>query len=134
MPKFVATFAPNPAGISHLLRSPSGAVGRWLLALVNEVRIVAQSNAPVVTGKLRNSIVARVIPAGVGLIGEVAAEAAYAVYVEKGTAAHPIVGNPILRFPSAQTGMIVFTPRVDHPGTKANPFLLDALVFVVGSR
>jgi len=134
MPKFVATFAPNPAGLTQLLASPTGDVGRWLLAVINEVRIVAQGNAPMVTGKLRNSIVARVIPAGVGLIGEVTAQASYAIYVHQGTVAHPIEGNPILRFPSAQTGMIVFTPHVDHPGTKANPFLLDALVFVVGSR
>jgi len=133
MPTFAATFVPNPAGIKHLLASPGGAVGRWLQILVREVEAVAKSNAPFVTGELRNSIVSSVIPAGVGLVGSVTATASYAIYVHQGTRPHEIHGNPILRFP-ARSGMIVFTPKVDHPGTKANPFLTDALVLVVGSR
>lgn len=132
MPKFTSTFVPNPAGIRHLTSSPTGTVGIWLRGLIEEIEIVAKANAPMKTGALRASIRSTVIPVGVGLVGEVSANTAYALFVHEGTAPHPIDGNPILRFPT--NGMVVFTPHVDHPGTRANPFLRDALVFVVSRR
>jgi hypothetical protein len=39
------------------------------------------------------------------------------------------VNVQVLSFPSS--GMQVFTPHVDHPGQKAQPFLVDAMVSVI---
>ena len=49
--------------------------------------------------------------------------AAYAVFVEKGTAPHEIrpVNASVLAFEAA--GRMVFTTIVKHPGSKPNPFM-----------
>lgn len=48
----------------------------------------------------------------------------YAIYVEMGTAPHEIrpIHSSVLAFKSAD-GKLVFSPLVNHPGTKANPFM-----------
>jgi len=109
-------------------------MAEWLRRYTAEVAAVARQMAPRKTGALRDSIVPRVTQQAGGLIGEVVAGVPYAIYVHNGTSAHEItaVNASVLSFPSG--GMQVFTPRVDHPGTKANPFLLDALVAVTRRR
>ena len=51
----------------------------------------------------------------------------YAIYVHEGTRPHPIVGRPLLAFFWDRIGAFVVLPRVNHPGTSAQPFLRDAL-------
>ena len=58
-------------------------------------------------------------------------ETNYLGYILNGTPAHIIRAianrpNPHLRFVS-RSGVVVFTPEVRHPGTKANNFLIKAL-------
>jgi len=50
----------------------------------------------------------------------------YAIFVEKGTKPHVIVGNPILSF--IWKGKRAFFRSVNHPGTEAQPFVEPALV------
>jgi len=75
--------------------------------------------APWRTGRLAGSIIKEV---GDGE-AEVQALAAYAVFVEFGTAPHEIrpVNASVLAFEVG--GKMVFTPVVRHPGTKPNPFM-----------
>jgi hypothetical protein len=75
--------------------------------------------APWRSGRLAGSIVKEV---GDGE-AEIQALAPYAVFVEKGTAAHEIrpVNASVLAFEAA--GKMIFTAIVRHPGTKPNPFM-----------
>jgi HK97 gp10 family phage protein len=79
--------------------------------------------APWKTGHLAGSIVKEIEE------GEAYLKAltSYAVYVEKGTAPHEIrpVNASILAF--EVNGRMVFTPLVNHPGTKPNPFMQRAV-------
>lgn len=58
---------------------------------------------------------------------DVISNAAYTLFVIKGTRPHPIVGNPLLAFFWPKMGRNVVFRHVMHPGTKANDFLTRAL-------
>lgn len=58
---------------------------------------------------------------------DVISNAAYTLFVIKGTRPHPIVGNPLLAFFWPKAGGNVVFRHVMHPGTKANDFLSRAL-------
>jgi hypothetical protein len=132
-------FIPNPTGLARLF-SPTGDLGIWMQGKVEQVEQVARANCPRNTGALAGSIEGRVV-AGVNAgrggattvaMGRVTAgdeSAPYAVYVHEGTRPHEITPrqSPVLAFPSRSSGMTVFTTRVNHPGTRADPFLWNAL-------
>lgn len=58
---------------------------------------------------------------------DVISNAAYTLFVIKGTRPHPIVGNPLLAFFWPKVGANVVFRSVMHPGTKPNDFLTRAL-------
>jgi hypothetical protein len=83
---------------------------------------------------IRDAIVLRLNPPSdvrVGLFSE--PEATIAFYHHEGTRPHVIRPRrrKALRFLSSRAGGIVFARRVFHPGTRANPFLRDALREVI---
>lgn len=84
----------------------------------------AQQFAPYQTGNLKSSI-------GVSTQGELTATvyvtAEYGRYVEEGTAPHEIKPKKgkFLKFPGRNGA--VFTTRVSHPGTKAQPYMQPAV-------
>jgi hypothetical protein len=119
-------FTPNPAGLAICLYSPVGTVGQYVARKVEQVEQKAQVLAPVDTGKLKSSIVGRVI--GPPVRGQVEATAPYSLAVHEGTSPHTITPNTaqVLRFPS-RAGAIVYATSVNHPGTRAQPFLWNAL-------
>ena len=90
-----------------------------------EVERSAKQNAPVDTGTLRSSI--QTAPAGVAeyLVGT---NIEYAPDVEFGTDPHVITPDEAdaLAFEGSD-GELVFTQRVEHPGTPAQPFLRPAV-------
>lgn len=118
------------------LTQPGRMVDRYTKGKAGSVAVKARQIVPVKSGKLRGSI--RVVQArdvkGRYTVGyNVEADAPYARYVHDGTRPHVIVGNPLLVFQVG--GATVFARRVNHPGTKANPFLLRATQAVfAGSR
>lgn len=84
------------------------------------------SRVPVKTGRLRNSIGIRVQGESV-IIGPNMVEAPYAGYVEFGTRPHQIrprkPGGSLVFKVGDKT---VFARVVNHPGTKAQPFVMEA--------
>ena len=112
--------------VANLARS-AGPVDVYTKGKANQVASVARRLVPVKTGTLRASIKvqqARDLKGRYSVSYDVEAGAKYAAYVHEGTRPHVIEGNPLLVFQVG--GATVFTRRVNHPGTKANPFLLRA--------
>lgn len=123
----------NIPGLHVLLRAPYGMIGRDLIRRANNVAAQARQLCPVGDGRsgrhLRDTIEAdkRPFDTGSGLGLYVRAKAPYAIYVHEGTRGHAIEPRTrtVLRFTVG--GDVVFARRVQHPGTKANPFLRKAL-------
>lgn len=122
----------NPAGVLELC-GPSGDVGRWFASLVRRVEGVAKEGCPVDTGNLRRSHDHHITNSGFRLHGVIRANANYAFYVHEGTGPHVIEPRTaqVLRFTVG--GDVVFARRVNHPGTRAQPWLRTALFAVVGA-
>lgn len=95
----------------------------------------ARSRAPIRTGKLASSIRGRLVTGGTKLaVGFVEAEADHAIFVEEPTAPHTITPKReggLLRFQSG--GKTVFAHSVNHPGTKAQPFMAPSVPVVESS-
>lgn len=82
---------------------------------------VARAEAPRKTGALEASTVGELTSStGMSAAGVVKADAPHAASIHDGSKPHEITGNP-LAFESG--GKKVFTRRVFHPGTRANPFI-----------
>lgn len=85
----------------------------------------AQRLAAVKTGKMKAETTGRVITSTPGgAVGEIVAAASYSSFVEEGTAPHEIRGNPLAFEVGGET---VFARRVQHPGTRSQPFMGPAL-------
>ena len=90
----------------------------------------AKALAPVDTGRLRNSITIRRTFSLRGPSAVVGTDLYYAPYVEEGTRPHTIRPRTktVLRFKMGNR--IVYAREVNHPGTRARPFLSRALAEV----
>lgn len=138
-------FVVNPVGWERAFHSWTGSpVGTWMTGKLQLARTAAQLEAPgpgkpprnrtginYSHGILERSILARQDRATTGrdLEGHVTALPAYAKFVHEGTKPHIIVPKKtggVLRFRN-RTGTIVFAKMVKHPGTRSQPFLVDAL-------
>jgi HK97 gp10 family phage protein len=82
----------------------------------------AKANTPVRTGTLRRSITSNPVTATHGVVGT---SVPYAKYVHEGTGARVIV--PVNKKALYWPGAAHPVRRVNHPGTKANPFMRRAL-------
>lgn len=78
-------------------------------------------------GNLRQMIGSRAS----GLSGSVEAKAKYSAYVHEGTRPHVIVPRDAKVLANRRTGQF-FGKKVNHPGTRANPFMLRALEKITG--
>lgn len=98
-------------------KAPAGLMRRLALSAVGQQKRLA----PVRTGNLRRTIhIERVTRSSATTV----ASANYAAFVELGTKPHVIRPRrkKVLRFSAG--GRVVFTKYVNHPGTKAQPFML----------
>lgn len=117
--------------LSNELRGPNGSVARYAIRRAEDVRQTAKRLVGVDTGKLRASIVKRFVPSGpdgfVVLVGVESSGVPYALYHHEGTRPHVILPKKgrYLVFTS-RSGALVFARKVNHPGTKPNPFLENA--------
>lgn len=93
----------------------------------------ADRNTPQKTGQLRRGNQSEVVASGD--YGRVFNQVPYANYVHGGTRPHvirPRSPGGVLAFKIG--GQMVFTKRVNHPGTKANPFYDRAIEQSEGER
>ena len=104
------------------LRGAGVIVNRHLKDAMHKSVFAVQSDVrretPVDTGRLRQSVGAKVTGIGAGLTGIVGTNVLYAQMVEEGTKAHEIRPKTarVLRFMVGTT--VVFAKRVRHPGSK----------------
>ncbi|PJN38980.1 hypothetical protein CG747_20790 [Streptomyces sp. CB02959] len=111
-------------GLRRVLGRMSADVRRAVERTGTDVQNEARRVAPVDTGRLRSSIVARPTR-GRGAGYEVGTNVNYAAAVEYGTAPHVIVpkNGRALYWPGAAHPVA----KVNHPGTAAKPFLRPAV-------
>ena len=85
------------------------------------------SLTPVKTGALRASLFAKVV--GRTKV-EIGATALHGIFVEEGTRPHEIrpVRASVLRFEIG--GKVIYTKRVMHPGTRAQPFVRPSAILI----
>lgn len=93
-----------------------------LLNSANYIKAEMESKAPVDTGRLRQSIVVKVFQDRV----EIGPHTEYAAYVEFGTKPHVIEAKPGKTLVFVMHGQKVFAKKVNHPGTKAQPYVRPA--------
>ena len=113
--------------LNDLLKDPSGAVGRYLKNKGNEILTSARARVGVRTGALRASLHMRHMRDPRGQQIWVGSKLNYALAHHEGTKPRVITPNSgkMLRFVSR--GQVVYAHSVNHPGTKANRYLADAL-------
>jgi hypothetical protein len=117
------------------MQQPGGQVNRYTRGLAGRVATKARQIVPVKTGTLRGSIRVEQNRSTLGRYESgygVLAAAKYARFVHDGTKPHTIVPVRATVLAFNVGGATVFTRLVNHPGTKAQPFLLDAARVVVG--
>jgi hypothetical protein len=132
----------NPTALQNLLQGANGPVVRDLLRRADRVKARAQTlvgvyqpppEGPVRSrrpGTLRDSIVVRLTRGGQwGVTAIVGTNDRIALWHHEGTVAHVIVPRRRrwLWFYWARVGTTVFAKRVNHPGTRPNRYLTNAL-------
>lgn len=116
-----------PGVLDNFLNNPNGEVGNWLKGKGREIQNLAKAKVGVRTGKLRSSLHMRHMRESRGQYVWVGSTLDYALAHHEGTAPRTIVpkSGKMLRFVSR--GQIVYAHSVQHPGTKANRYLSEAL-------
>lgn len=110
-----------------LLNQEGGSVGRFLKEKGNEILTSARARVGVRTGALRASLHMRHMRDPRGQQLWIGSKLNYALAHHEGTKPHVITpkSGKMLRFVSR--GQVVYAHSVNHPGTKANKYLADAL-------
>lgn len=118
----------NEAGLQAVAMDEAGSLAiKTTIKILNRAKILC----PVDTGNLRASLQMRITRTAGVVSGEVFTNVGYARYVHEGTAPHkirPRSPGGALRFPvPPRSKNFVFATVVNHPGTKARPFLRLAI-------
>jgi hypothetical protein len=117
----------------QMLTGPTGPVLRFVRSVTRKVRTLAVLKCPVDTGRLRSAHREEVGVRGGQVYGFVENDTEYAAAVHGGTAPHqirPRRPGGVLRFETG--GQVVFTTLVNHPGTRAQPWLREAMEEAAG--
>ena len=99
----------------------------------------ARQNAPggsYSTGRLKKSIKWSIQTAGWNVRGTSGSDLPYAIFPERGAAAHTIrpIGKPYLRFYWRRVGRWVRFDEVNHPGQSAQNYMTRALLDIAPQR
>jgi HK97 gp10 family phage protein len=116
---------PFERGLRRYLGRMSDDVKRAVERTRIDVQNEARRRAPVDTGRLRSSIVSRSEGSGRSVGYAVGTNVNYAAAVEYGTAPHVI--KPRYKQALYWPGAAHPVAQVNHPGTKAQPFLRPAI-------
>lgn len=107
------------------------AINKWETEIAPIVLSEIRRRAPVGdgpgSGRLRDSISIQRVRGGGGIQVRFVSSAPYAAYVENGTVPHRIEPRQALALHWQSNGQDVFARYVNHPGTKANPFVKRAI-------
>jgi len=114
--------------LDNFLNNPNGEVGQFLKGKGNEILTLAKAKVGVRTGRLRNSLHMRHMRDPRGQYIWVGSTLDYALAHHEGTAPRTITpkSGKMLRFVSR--GQVVYAHSVQHPGTRANRYLSEALL------
>lgn len=96
-------------------------------ALLAEIKRRAPVSSAENGGRLRDSINISRSGSGAGVVARITSTAPYAKYVENGTGPHRIEARQALALHWTDRGQSMFARGVNHPGTKANPFVREAV-------
>lgn len=96
-------------------------------ALLAEIRRRAPVSPTENGGRLRDSIKMSRRSTGGGVEARFTSSAPYAKFVEEGTGPHRIEAKQALALHWVSKGQSMFARSVNHPGTKANPFVHAAI-------
>jgi hypothetical protein len=110
--------------IARRLLLPGGIVDRDLRKRAEKVAARARQTAP---GGMRNHISVDLVGSGRQRRARVIVDHPAAVFVAHGTPPHVIRPRRARALRFTASGRVVFATRVNHPGTRPNPFLLRAL-------
>lgn len=140
----------NPRLLAEFMRSPEGPVYRKMAKDAQKVKLEAQrlvgvyvppdsysaSNRKRRPGTLRDSIVTRVVIRGGLPDWQVGSADPIAFLHHEGTPPHVIVASrkPFLVFYWPKVGKVVRFRSVNHPGTKPNRYLTNALKVIQGGN
>jgi hypothetical protein len=113
--------------VHHMLKEPTGLVGRDLYKRAWKVQTAAKQQVGVKTGALKKSIGMRHERTYLGQKIIVGSPLSYALLHHEGSRPHVIlpVRGQYLVFRTG--GRLVFTTKVNHPGTRPNRYLSDNL-------
>lgn len=125
----------DPRVLADLLRSTSGPIVRDTIRRATRVQVRARELVGKDTRQLEASIVQRIVTDQQGvsvLVGTFAPEhlVKRAKWHHDGTKPHVILPRKakVLRFPKSKgSSVYIFAKKVNHPGTKPNPYLVNAL-------
>lgn len=115
--------------LARQLTGPQGVLVRQVARLERRIVNNASQRAPVDTGNLRRMITAdpiTVSASGDQVFGGVTSRANYSLWVHEGTAPHIIRPRHAKALRFTVGGRVVFARYVNHPGTRARPFLRNA--------
>lgn len=112
--------------MAKLLHAPTGPVGQHINKSTLAVHGEARRLCPVDEGRLRSSISWHVMAGPIGVVGS---NVNYAEAVHQGTRAHEIRPRikKMLAWKPRGSSTFIFAKTVNHPGTRGQPFLTDAL-------
>lgn len=106
---------------------------RRMRSIIRQIAADARTNAPVDTGRMAQAIKEDPIesPTPFRVIGGVTSHAPYSIYVHQGTAPHVIRPRNASALKFEAGGRTIFASSVRHPGTRARPFLTNAVARVL---
>jgi hypothetical protein len=124
-------FVLDRAGYDHMVKHPSGEVGRYLTKQGEKLTAYAKIQAGVDTGALKQSIHFNLTRSSRGLVALVGSDNRIALMHHQGTRPHIIMPKTAKTLRFYSRGRIVYAQVVRHPGTKPNKYLTDNLRRVI---
>jgi hypothetical protein len=126
----------HEGNLRRFMESQDGPLMRKTKDIAAAIAVEAAYRAPVVSGNLRRSIKSHPGTESSRYGMSVVAGTSYAKFVTSGTKPHVIMPKKakMLHFYWPKVGSDVYLPKVNHPGNRPNPFMVDAMTFIMRTR
>lgn len=117
----------DEARLAYELNSTRGMVGRDIRKRAGRVLTSARRDVGVDTGLLRSSLHLKMSAGITGPSADVGSDVSYALMHHQGTRPHVIRAHQFRVLAFTKNGVRIYRTSVNHPGTKANPYLASNL-------